>query len=52
MERRAWGFTRLSDTEERCNVCGVVVARRAAAMKEHRDRHADEEREASTCCGS
>ena len=52
MERNAWGFTRLSDSEERRNVCGADVARRAAAMKEHRDRHADEERKASARCGA
>jgi hypothetical protein len=47
-ERRAWGFTRLSETEERCNVCGVVVPRRASEMKLHRDLHADQEQQHST----
>jgi hypothetical protein len=45
LERTTWGFTRLSDTEEQCNVCGILVSRRAAEMKLHRDFHAALERQ-------
>ena len=45
LERTTWGFTRLSDTEEQCNVCGILVSRRAAEMKLHRDFHAAQERQ-------
>jgi len=41
--RQAWGFTRLSETDERCNVCGSITPRNASAMKAHRDLHAFEE---------
>jgi hypothetical protein len=42
--RRVWDFTRLSDTEEQCNACGVVMARRASAMKAHHQSHLAQQR--------
>lgn len=42
--RKAWGFTRLSDTQEQCDACGLVMARGASAMKAHHALHTAEER--------
>lgn len=43
--RKTWGFTRLSDTEEQCTACGLVMTRRASEMKAHRALHAARERQ-------
>ena len=46
--RKTWKFTRISDTDEVCNVCGLVLARRASAMKAHHEFHAGQERRTPT----
>ena len=42
--RKTWGFTRLSDTEEKCNICGAVMTRQASPMKAHHEVHVSQHR--------
>ena len=42
--RKTWGFTRLSETEEQCTACGLIMSRRASEMKAHHAQHAAAER--------
>ena len=42
--RKTWRFTRLSDSQEQCNLCGLVMSRRASEMKAHHEFHAAQER--------
>lgn len=42
--RKTWGFTRFSETEEKCNVCGAVMTRQASLMKVHHEFHVSQKR--------
>ena len=42
--RKTWGFTRFSETEEKCGVCGAVMTRQASLMKVHHEFHVSQHR--------